>query len=311
MFQLVLNLAQPGRWLVPPTAGGARCGWPARGVVLVVLALFTGMLSGRADTHIYAGALGTNQNDQLYFSNGLLFDANLSTFSFPQILRTNGLNKNYYRGDVLTFTALPGTELNGGPIGPTPGHAAFGSQLAIQLVSVAGPPGGSFAFWEGDGESDLGSITFSLPVGATNGTDYFVISQNAGVPNADPYGHIHGREFTTSLPGTYIVGFRIIDVSTNGAGGGPIHAPSDVFPLRFQAGIRIENLQRITNRVSAYFRSPTAINNSLEVTSSLESGSWQTVAGPLRGNNNLQFLTETNPPAGNRFYRIRVLNNLP
>jgi hypothetical protein len=277
----------------------------------VLLLLAVALLPCRADTHIYAGALGTNQNDKLYFSNGLLFDARLTNFSFPQILRTNGLNKNFYRGDVLTFTALPGTELNGGPIGPTPGHAAFGSRLAVQVVSVTGPPGGSFAFWEGDGESDLGAITFSVPVGTTNGSNYFVISQNFGVPNTDPYGHIHGREFTTTLPGTYLVWFRIIDISTNGTGGGPIQSPSDVFPIRFDAGIRIENLQLFTNRASAYFRSPTAINNSLEATSSVESGSWQTVAGPLRGNNNLQFLTETNAPVGNRYYRIRVLNNLP
>src|SRR5205085_8776513 len=125
-----------------------------------------------------------------------------------QILRTNGLNAGHYRGDVLTFSALAGTEVNGGPI---PGHAAFGSKLAIQVVSADGPAGGSFAFWEGDGESDLGAITFSLPVGATNGTNSFVVSENNGVPGTDPYGHIHGREFTTSSAGTYLVGFRVID----------------------------------------------------------------------------------------------------
>src|SRR6185436_17749901 len=77
-----------------------------------------------------------------------------------------------------------------------------------QVVSVAGPPGGSFAFWEGDGESDLGAITFSVPVGTTHATHYLVISENHGEPGADPYGHIHGREFTTSAAGTYIVGLR-------------------------------------------------------------------------------------------------------
>src|SRR6185295_7256922 len=120
--------------------------------------------------------------------------------------------------------------------GPVAGHAAFGLRLAVQVVSVQGPPGGSFAFWEGDGESDLGTITFSVPVGTTNGTNYLIISQNSGEPGADPYGHIHGREFTSSAQGIYTVGFRVIDASTNGLGSGPIQAPSDVLPVKFQAG---------------------------------------------------------------------------
>ncbi|HXI73822.1 MAG TPA: hypothetical protein VNN22_26055 [Verrucomicrobiae bacterium] len=275
--------------------------------VLAMLGLVA-LLPSRADIHLFAGALGTNQNDKLDFSNGLLYDATRSSNYFPQILRTNGMNKGYYRGDVLTFTALAATVPNGGPI---PGHAAFGSWLAVQVVSVAGPPGGSFAFWEGDGENDLGAITFSVPAGTTNGTNYFIVSENAGVPGSDPYGHIHGREFTASSPGTYTVGFRVIDLSTNGDGGGPIQSPSDPLPVRFQAGLKIDSIQVFTNRVSAAFRSPTAISNALEATGSIESGLWLPVAGPVKGNGNLQFLTETNAPGGNRFYRLRVLNNLP
>jgi len=266
------------------------------------------MLPSRADTHIYAGAVGTNQNDQLQFSNGTLFDATQTSYSFPQILRTNGLNAGHYRGDVLTFSALAGTIPNGGPI---PGSAALGARLAIQVVSVAGPPGGSLAFWEGDGESDLGVITFSMPAGADNGTNQLLISENAGEPGADPYGHFHGRQFTTSAPGTYIAGFRVIDLSTNGVGGGPIHSPSDVLPVRFQAGLRIENIQTRTNGVTVSFRSPPGISNLLETTDSILPSDWQPAAAPLRGNNNLQFFAGTNTATGNRFYRIRQLNNLP
>lgn len=278
--------------------------WP----FLLLLALLAGKLPGQADTHIYGGALGTNQNAKLYFSNGVAFDATQSSYAFPQILRTNGLNAGYYRGDTISFSALAGTPANGGPI---PGQAAFGARLAVQVVSVAGPPGGSFAFWEGDGESDLGNLTFSVPVGTTNGANYLLISENNGEPGADPYGHIHGREFTTTLPGIYTVGFRLLDLSTNGAGGGPIHSPSDVLPVRFQAGLRIESIQWLTNRATVTFRSPSGINNLLEAASSLDSMTWQPVTGPLRGNNNLQSLTETNASGANRYYRLRVLNNLP
>src|SRR6187455_1246137 len=63
-------------------------------IQIACVALAGGGLSlpALADTHIYAGALGTNQNDKLNFSNGALFDARLSSFSLPQVLRTNGLN---------------------------------------------------------------------------------------------------------------------------------------------------------------------------------------------------------------------------
>ena len=273
-----------------------------------LLMLLGGVFPGRADTHIYSGAVGTNQGDALFFSNGVLFDAARTNYAMPQILRTNGLNAGYYRGDALTFAALSATPVNGGD---TVGHAALGCRLAVQMVSVTGPAGGSFAFWEGDGESDLGAITFSVPVGETKGTNFFIISENQGEPGADPYGHIHGREFTASAPGTYLVGFRVIDRSTNGSGGGPLQAPSEVLLVRFQAGLRIETVQTFTNRVTVSFRSPPAISNLLEATGNLASGAWQTVAGPLRGNNNLQFLTETNTPGGQRFYRLRILNNLP
>ena len=272
-----------------------------------MLALGAGMLPARADTHIFAGALGTNQNDKLFFSNGGGFDATFSSHSFPQVLRTNGLNAGHYRGDVISFTALAALPDNGGPI---TNHAAFGAQLAVQVVSVSGPPGGSFAFWEGDGESDLGAITFSVPVGTVNGSNYLVISENDGQPATDPYGHIHGRQFTTSLPGTYLVGFRVIDVSSNGAGGGPIHMPSDVLPVRFQAGVRIEAMQLFTNRVTVSFRAAPNISNRLEVIETLGSTNWQPVAA-LRGNNNLQTITHSNAPMGQRLYRLRQLNNLP
>src|SRR5689334_5869308 len=106
-----------------------------------LIAVVLSILHGQADTHIYAGALGTNQNDKLIFSNGLLFDATKSSYALPQVLRTNGLNAGHYRGDTITFSGLAATTPNGGPI---PNHAAFGSLLAIQVASVDGPPGGSF-----------------------------------------------------------------------------------------------------------------------------------------------------------------------
>ncbi len=275
---------------------------------LSLLSLGAFALPGWADTHLYAGATGTNQNARCSFGNGSVFDARLSSISLPQVLRTNGLNAGYYRGDALTFSALAALPDNGGPVA---GHAAFGARLAVQVVSVEGPPGGLFSFWEGDGESDLGQITFSVPVGTTEGTNHLVISENNGEPDADPYGHLHGREFTTSAPGTYLVGFRVIDLSANGAGGGPIHLPSDVLLVRFQAGLKIEGIVNLTNRVAVSFRSPPGISNVLEAADDFVPGRWRTAAAPLRGNNALQTFIDTNSPSGQRFYRLRQLNVLP
>ena len=75
--------------------------------------------------------------------------------------------------------------------------------------------------------------------------------------------------------------------------------------------MRIETVQPFTNRVTVSFRSLQAISNVLEATTSLASGNWFAAAAPLRGNNNLQTITDTNAPAANRFYRLRQLNNLP
>ncbi|HAM72862.1 MAG TPA: hypothetical protein DCM86_14575 [Verrucomicrobiales bacterium] len=281
-------------------------GGPA--ISLLVGLLWVLCLVAGADTHIYVGAAGTNQGDPLLFTNGSLFDATRTNGALPQILRTNGLNAGYYRGDALTFSALAATPVNGGPVAL---HAALGARIGIQVTGLKGPPGGSFAFWEGDGESDLGRITFSLPVGSVAGTNLLLISENVGEAGADPYGHIHGREFTTSLAGTYLVGFRAVDLSTNGLGGGPIHSPSDVLWVRFQAGALIEAFSLVGGRVTVTFRSLPGITNALEWAGSLSPPEWVVAAPPLRGNNGIQMMASTNAPSVDGFYRLRQLNNLP
>jgi hypothetical protein len=82
-------------------------------------------------------------------------------------------------------------------------------------------------------------------------------------------------------------------------------------PVRFQAGLRIETIQQVTNGVAISFRSPPGISNLLEAAPSIPSANWQAAAPPLGGNNSLQSFTDTNAPTGKRFYRIRQLNNLP
>lgn len=260
-----------------------------------------------ADTHIYAGAVGTNLNDALAFTVALLFDTQ-SGYSLPMVLRTNGLNAGFYRGDSLTFTALSATDLGTGQV---LGRALLGSRLAVQIVSVSGPPGGAVQFWEGDEENPGNQITFNVPVGETRGTNAFVISENDDAAASDPYGHIHGREFTTSAGGLFTVGFRLIDVSTNGIGGGPMHSPSAVLPIYFQAGPVIESIARATNGVRVRFRSAPGVTNVLEASPTAVGGTWTAVTAGLRGNSTLQSLVDTDPGPALRFYRLQLLNTPP
>lgn len=80
-----------------------------------------------------------------------------------------------------------------------------GSRPRIELVSVAGPAGGSFGFWE----VGAAAPTWSRPSGwsATAGDRPSLTTYE----DQSGYGHIHGRLFTATHPGTYTLVFRAID----------------------------------------------------------------------------------------------------
>ncbi len=279
--------------------------WAFQTILLILL--YWPLGSAQADTHIFAGAVGTNVQDALQFTTGHLYDTQ-SGYRFPMVLRDRGLNAGYFRGDVLTFTALSSTDLGTGQL---VGRALLGSRLAVEVVEVLGPEGGSFDFWEGDGENPGNQITFRVPVGTTNGVSFLVISENDGAPGSDAYGHIHGRAFTATLPGRYTVGFRLKDVSTNGPVGGPLHSPSAVLRMYFQAGPTIESLESTPAGLRVSFRSAPGVTNVLEATDSLAVPTWAPIGTGLRGNTTLQSLTDPNPADAGRFYRLRLLNIPP
>jgi hypothetical protein len=278
--------------------------------LIVMLSVLAGAASEvRAQhSHVNAGALGTTNRAPLYFVNGDSFVAS-SGFVFTSVLRTNGLAVGFYdSSSSVTFTAAFGDGSDGPP-------AAYGAQLALVIKSISGPQGGAFAFWEsfqGYCEQSGESVTFSLPVGTTNGTNSFLLSQNNGLPGEDPYGHCHGRRLTMTKAGLYTVGVQIVDVSHNGPGGGPIHAPSPIYQFYFQADATIARLEWTNNSTVATFAtlpSNAARNYSyyLEASPSLDDTEpWKTVAGPVRGDNHLHALVEANDGETQRFYRLRV-----
>ena len=104
---------------------------------------------------------------------------------------TNDAYFGYYWTDDSVFTALAATPLNGGP---EPGHAALGTHVAIKLLSVEGPTGAKFGFWEAGGQDTSGegvdgtNLTWSLDVPLQGGTNVIDVSENDGSAGVDPYG---------------------------------------------------------------------------------------------------------------------------
>lgn len=187
--------------------------------------------------HLNSGAVGQNQGDALSFLNGADFAAG-SGYVKALNFAGSGTYAGYYEGGI-TLTAvhsLSGTDANGIPYVANPNGAAPGAFLQYSIVSVEGPTGGTFAFWEAGATAP----TFSYASGYTAGgaPDLIVISDastGAGIPGGDPFGHLHGRRFTATTAGDYTVGLQLVDTSANGVGGGPIHTASDVLQIQFSA----------------------------------------------------------------------------
>jgi hypothetical protein len=170
---------------------------------------------------------GTNSSGQLFWANGAAFSADANYFKLSY--STAGTYAGYYNG-AFTMTVLAATSAN---LGPVPNAPALGSFLQAKLTLVSAPVGGFFDFWlTGDTTPsyvlNVGDSTGLIPISD--------ISLGAGSPGADPYGHIHGRRASATLPGDYIVSFQLFDTSANGVGNGPIYAsPSDPFQVDFRA----------------------------------------------------------------------------
>lgn len=179
-----------------------------------------------AAQHLEVGAAGQNQGDQLTWDTHELGD--VGTFVKQLTLATSGRYAGFYNGNI-TLTAHHATDV-GGP--------ALGSFIVAEIVSVAGPAGASFGFWEG---VDLGggvTPTFSIATGSDNLSLRYVLSDaslGAGLPGQDPFGHLHGRRFTATELGLYTIGFRAHDTSANGLNGGPIHTSSEIIYVNFAA----------------------------------------------------------------------------
>lgn len=191
--------------------------------------LLTLLLTARAQEeipHINAGAAARTIGSSLIFAQGDAFEAG-SGWTVPLRLSADGPYAGWFHNEIV-FGALPATAGFGGPY---PDSALPGTKIYLEVTNMEGPPGGEFTFWQ----TRSNTPSFRVPSGTVNGTNNWKLTDGSGRPGTDPYGHRHGRRFAVNLPGTYTVGFTLRDLGTNGPGGGPIHAPSQLYRMRFLA----------------------------------------------------------------------------
>lgn len=175
--------------------------------------------------HLNVGALSTAPGSQLNFVNGAAFV--LSSGYVPMNMASTGTYAGFY-GSGPSITALPQTVAYGGP---NPFAPSFGSYIQIRMTLESGPLGGMFSFWDTAATVPTFSLTLAGDTSPLWNLSGGTENPTAGQVGADPYGHIHGRRFTTTLPGEYVIGFQAFDTSLNGAQ----HIPSSMMQIRFVA----------------------------------------------------------------------------
>lgn len=202
--------------------------WGQRALLAAVLLWGTDRVQAQHG-HLNAGAVSPDAGAQLLWVNGALFAAE-SGYVQTLAYSTSGRFADTYNAGP-TVTALPNSLANNGP---SPFAALGGSFINMELTLISAPTGAAFSFWESTGATPA----YVLNVGAATGL--IALSEEAlgaGNPGADPYGHIHGRRFSVTTPGEYLVGFKLYDTCDYGPGATPLHTPSDTLIIKFVATV--------------------------------------------------------------------------
>jgi hypothetical protein len=260
---------------------------------LLVLALLVSSSLAQDHGHLNVGANGTS----LTFDNGVTFeDPYVKTLLFTN----TGKYANVYNGNI-TLTALHSRDAFGDLDRAAPKPGSF---VVAEIVSVDGPTGGAFQFWETNSTS---APAVSVPTGTTNAGFRFEVSEaalGAGQSDGDAFGHIHGRRFTATAPGLYTIGFRAYDLSTNGPNGGPLQTPSGAQLINFQAGVVLTQIEPDVSHVHITFGAMAGFSWQLQFTDSLSEPHWQDTNSPLVGDDTLQEIQDHHAVTGNRFFRV-------
>jgi surface-anchored protein len=171
---------------------------------------------------------------------------------------------------------------------------ATGANPRIEILSVVGPSGGNFSFWE----VNANQPTWSRPSGwsSTQGSvPSFMVMVNGD-------NHVHGRCFTMDKPGTYTVTFRAVATA-----GGFTPSASKTVTFRAQQPPQL-SIAKSGSNVLLSFTNRDGFACDLQVSTNLTVGSWTNVPARefmigtgARTNLILTNGASTNP---NAFYRL-------
>jgi hypothetical protein len=270
-----------------------------RFVIAIGLAISSGgrIVNAQDHGHLNAGVESQTPGSKLIFANGADFATNslyVKTLTFTNATQYAG----YYQGNT-TLTVLPATPAHAGP---DPQAPALGSYIFAQLVSLDGPEGGEFGFWD----TGATSPTLKIKSGESGGTNIWRLTEADGSPDTDPYGHIHGRRWTLTKPGLYVLGLRLLDLSTNGIAGGPIHTQSDILYTYVQAGVNVVSIEPDVDHTHVRVTAPLGTNWQLEASDSLSgNATWTPVDNPVTGVDAIREVVDDTAVVGNRYYRLK------
>lgn len=195
----------------------------------------------------------------------------------------------------------------------SPAHAHTGAWIWCEIVSVSGPPGGHFGFWDQDHSRYFDAPSQSFPTHQPTGSFSFVISEGIDDPEDDPSGHVHNRSWTADRAGTYLVGLRFVDLSTSGPGGGSWHVPSPVYQLHFEAGpdfmptiVRDGNANTLiwASRMGIYQPQQTGVVFTILRAASPDAAEWQPIGMVTGTTAGTVHFTDSSPLPRRAFYRL-------
>ena len=290
-------------------------------IILFRLALFAcalPLLTASAHDHYSAGIVDTTSNGQpdagepLQFVGGIPTNRIFHLMARPVGQRCGG----HYMLDESPRTLFPTdsfsliVQSDGQYEIKGTNHPHTGAWIWVEIVSVSGPAGGTFGFWE----ENSNTVTHSLPANQATGNPRFVISEGIDATGEDPQGHIHGRAWTADKPGDYVVGLRLVDLSSNRPGGGPWHSPSAVYHLHFSAGPDFQpSLKRNpsgtmtlswSSRMGIWQLYQTGIVFTVQRSVSLSPSTWANVGSVTGTTADILNFTDSSPPPGHAFYRL-------
>ena len=166
---------------------------------------------------------------------------------------------------------------------------AEGADPYVELISVEGPPGGQFAFWEVGATSPTWARSSGWSASPEDTPSFPVVY--FGEP------HTHGRAFTMDLPGQYSVSFRVVDWNAR-------FSESREYTISFQAQQPPALKIAISgDSIVLSFTSRHGFAYDLQQCLDLSSNAWETIDFRA-GNGGLQSLGFSRSGLGRGFYRL-------